>query len=97
LMEKCNALLLKAISKHLFLEVIAFCRELVRVLPASEKPGCYIRSAEAMMALHKLDEAEELLHEGLAVCRQKGTRSRVSQTTRCERLFLGSSDLMLDP
>jgi hypothetical protein len=59
-------------SLHLLLEIIAFCRELVKVAPAALKPICYFQSAEAMIKLQKLDEAEELIHEGVEVYRQEG-------------------------
>jgi hypothetical protein len=58
----------------LFLEIIAFHRKVVKVAPISLKPACYLHAAEAMMGLRKLDEAEEILHEGLTVCRQEGLR-----------------------
>jgi hypothetical protein len=63
----CSGLLADAFHLHLFFEVIAFCRELLKVAPASLQPYCYFWSAEAMILLLKLDEAEELIHEGLAV------------------------------
>jgi hypothetical protein len=53
---------------HLYLEVIAFCQELIKVAPAGLQCHCYLRSAYAMVCLQKLDEAEEMVHEGLAAC-----------------------------
>jgi hypothetical protein len=59
----------------LLAEVIAFSRELLKVAPARLQPHCYGLSTFALMALQKLDEAEDLLHEGLAVCGQAGMRT----------------------
>jgi hypothetical protein len=66
---------------NLLLEVIALCRELIRVAPVSLRPICYFRSALALISLLKLDEAEELLHKGLVACREENLpTSSVSET-----------------
>jgi hypothetical protein len=81
LFVECEGLPVDGLKLELFLEVAAFGRELVKVAPARLLPTCYAQPAVAMMALQKLDEAEELLHEGLSVGRQKGLwNSHVSLT-----------------
>jgi hypothetical protein len=72
----------KASHLKLLFEIIAFCRELVKVAPASLQSHCYFSSAEATWCLQKLDEAEELTDEGLAVCRREGLEIRVSHESR---------------
>jgi hypothetical protein len=76
LSDRCSRLLENARHLHLFLESILFCRELLKVAPASLQHDCYFCSAEAMIRLLKLDEAEELIHEGLAVCQRQGIQAR---------------------
>jgi hypothetical protein len=70
--ERFEKILGHGTSLHLFLEVVAMCRELFKVAPPSLLPQCYFSAANAMLGLHKLDEAEELLHEGLPVCAREG-------------------------
>jgi hypothetical protein len=73
----------KGVALHLFLEVIAFGRELHKVAPPHLQIECRYRSAEAMMRLQKLDEAEEVLHEGLAASPEESPWiPRVSRTIR---------------
>jgi hypothetical protein len=73
LYKKGAQILFTALSKSdLLLEIIAFCRELVKVAPPNLLPDCYACSGDALRGLQKLDEAEEILNEGLAVCREKG-------------------------
>jgi hypothetical protein len=66
LIEKCEHIVAHGV--FLFLEIITFSRELIKVAPASLQPQCYFSSALAMTTLKKLEEADEVLHEGLAVC-----------------------------
>jgi hypothetical protein len=81
LLQSCSRLLSHGALLHLPLEIVAFCRELMEVAPVDLQRHCYIRSAEALTGLQKLDEAEEILHEGLAACGQEGLKvSMVSQT-----------------
>jgi tetratricopeptide (TPR) repeat protein len=80
--HSCRDVLRNGVCVHLLLEIVAFSRELIKVAPAGLKPDCYLHSADAMMGLQQLDEAEEMLHEGLAVCRQEGvSKTNVSPTT----------------
>jgi hypothetical protein len=74
---RCVGLLKNAFYLHLFVEVIAFCRELIRIrpTPAAMQSEWYLRAAGAMMRLQKLDEAEKILHEGLVACRQEGVKT----------------------
>jgi hypothetical protein len=82
LARKCIQLLDNGVNLHFLLETIAFCRELIKVAPAGLQPHCYFYYAWAMMGLQKPDEAEEILHEGLAVCREDSLgMSRVSLKT----------------
>jgi hypothetical protein len=71
LMGKCGRILTSQQKGHLSLEFIGFCRELMKVASATLQPNCYVSSALAMMDLQKLDDAEEILHEGLGACRQE--------------------------
>jgi tetratricopeptide (TPR) repeat protein len=83
LVKICPGLLSNGIRLTLLPEVIAFCRELIKVAPASLIPDCYIYPAMALNSLQKVHEAEEVLHEGLVVGRQEGWRiSKVSRTTQ---------------
>jgi hypothetical protein len=79
LSELCTRIQLNLVNLCLHSEVIDFGRKLVQVAPPSLQVECIVRSVEAMLLLQKLDEAEEMVHEGLAACGQEGTReSRVS-------------------
>jgi hypothetical protein len=70
------------VDLFLYLEISAFCRELVKVAPAGLQPHAYFYCAWAMMGLQKLGEAEEILREGLAVCREDSLEmSKVSRTS----------------
>jgi hypothetical protein len=83
LIQKVDRLLNHGITLHLLLEIPAFCRELVKVAPAAIQADCYLHSAEAMMGLLKMDEAEEFLQEGMAGCRHGGLKhARVSPAPR---------------
>jgi hypothetical protein len=64
----CMRLLGHDYSTGIFLEIISFCLELVKVAPARLRLLGYLRAAGAMMGLQKLDQAEETLHEALALC-----------------------------
>jgi hypothetical protein len=57
---------------NLFVEVIALGREIMKVACPRLQLECYLRCGLALLNLQKLDEAEELLHEGLAMFRQEG-------------------------
>jgi tetratricopeptide (TPR) repeat protein len=82
LTRKCLWILDHGIHLFLYLEVIAFGRELIRVAPAGPQPHCYFHCPWAMMGLQKLGGAEEILHEGLAACQEEGLgMSRVSRTS----------------
>jgi hypothetical protein len=70
--QRCSFLLRDGNEMNLLLEVIALSRELLRVAPVRLRPCCYFRSAVAMICLQKLDEAEELLHNGIVACREEG-------------------------
>jgi hypothetical protein len=81
--ESCQGILNSALRLHLSLELIALCRELIKVAPATFKAELYVKAAGALVALQKPHEAEELLHEGLAVCPPGGIWvARVSRRTR---------------
>jgi tetratricopeptide (TPR) repeat protein len=67
-----SRILVNTNSLQLFLESIALCGELIKVAPADMLLEWYYRFGNAMLALHKLDDAEEILHEALAVCPHKG-------------------------
>jgi hypothetical protein len=76
---KCGCILIYGVALHLLLEIVAFCRELRKLAIPAVMPDCYLQYANAMRRLQKLDEAEELLYEGLAECGQEGPLiSRVS-------------------
>jgi hypothetical protein len=84
LYDECARLLTNGLRQHMFLEIIALCRELSRVGPEDLWFDCCMRSADAMVALQKLDEAEAMLHGTLAVCPQEGPWiTSVSQTLIC--------------
>jgi hypothetical protein len=81
LARRCISIFDNGVDLFLYLEIIAFCRELVKVAPAGLQPHCYFYRAWAMMGLQKLGEAEEILREGLVVCREESLgMSKVSQT-----------------
>jgi hypothetical protein len=68
----CKQILEHAVRLPLLIQVIAVCRELVKVAPPKLRPVCYAHSAEAMFGLQRLDEAEEMMHEGLAASEADG-------------------------
>jgi hypothetical protein len=70
MIDQCGRILMNGIFVDLLVEIIAFRRELVKVLPGL--PDCYAQFAMAMMGLQRLDEAEALVHEGIAACEQNG-------------------------
>jgi hypothetical protein len=86
--RKCSRLILKGLDVHLFLEVVAFCRELLKVAPADLLPEVYMHSGFALICLQKLDEAEELLHEGLALSGPDGPWTKIVSWTRRQRCFV---------
>jgi hypothetical protein len=69
---KCYRVLYLAGGLNFFLEIITFCRELIKVAPTNLLPDCYVYPAESMIALLKLDEAERFLHEGLVAFQDDG-------------------------
>jgi hypothetical protein len=73
--------LINGVYVDVLLETIAFCRELIKGAPAGLLPDCYHHSAWAMLKLHNLDGAKEILHEGLVACREDSLGiSQVSRT-----------------
>jgi hypothetical protein len=81
--NKCRTLLRCGTDLHLLPEIIAFARELVKVAPAGLHYDCYLNAARAMLCLQKLDEAEDILHKGLAASGQEHLEiSHVSPLTR---------------
>jgi hypothetical protein len=69
--QRCVRLLDAGIDAHLFLDVIAFGRELVKIAPTLMLAMIYVHIAKAMIALQRLDDAEEAISEGLAACGQE--------------------------
>jgi hypothetical protein len=72
LSERCAGLLASAHQLHLYTVMIAFCRELIKVAPVNLQPTYHLKLADALITLVRLDEAEELLHEAVSLCRREG-------------------------
>jgi hypothetical protein len=87
LCDACSRILALAVTLHLVLELLSFCRELAKVAPASLQLDCSIDSGAALLGLQRLDEAEGILHDALATCQEESSVVAVSTVSETIRLL----------